>query len=89
MVLTGRSIPTMWAILLRTTGDGSINGLSSIPPLSGCLLRLAAAVDTSHLLVTWLVAFGLNLSALWILNANGWMQYPTGALLISTPCVWR
>ncbi len=32
-----------------------------------------------HLLVTWLVAFGSNLSALWILNANGWMQYPTGA----------
>ncbi|HHU8822250.1 TPA: cytochrome ubiquinol oxidase subunit I, partial [Escherichia coli] len=31
-----------------------------------------------HLLVTWLVAFGSNLSALWILNANGWMQYPTG-----------
>lgn len=29
-----------------------------------------------HLLVTWLVAFGSNLSALWILNANGWMQYP-------------
>ncbi|WP_370554361.1 cytochrome bd-II oxidase subunit 1 [Edwardsiella tarda] len=32
-----------------------------------------------HLLVTWLVAFGSNISALWILNANGWMQYPTGA----------
>ena len=29
--------------------------------------------------MTWLVAFGSNLSALWILNANGWMQYPTGA----------
>jgi cytochrome d ubiquinol oxidase subunit I len=27
---------------------------------------------------TWLVAFGANLSALWILVANGWMQYPTG-----------
>lgn len=32
-----------------------------------------------HLMVTWLVAFGSNISALWILNANGWMQYPTGA----------
>ncbi|EFV0438409.1 cytochrome bd-II oxidase subunit 1 [Salmonella enterica] len=32
-----------------------------------------------HLLVTWLVAFGSNISALWILNANGWMQHPTGA----------
>jgi cytochrome d ubiquinol oxidase subunit I len=32
-----------------------------------------------HLIVTWLVALGSNLSALWILIANGWMQYPTGA----------
>lgn len=31
-----------------------------------------------HLLSTWLVAFGSNLSALWILVANGWMQNPTG-----------
>ena len=32
-----------------------------------------------HLAVTWLVALGSNLSALWILIANGWMQYPVGA----------
>ncbi len=32
-----------------------------------------------HLLVTCLVALGTNLSALWILIANGWMQYPVGA----------
>lgn len=32
-----------------------------------------------HLLVTWLVALGTNLSALWILVANGWMQNPVGA----------
>lgn len=32
-----------------------------------------------HLAVTWLVAIGSNLSALWILIANGWMQYPVGA----------
>ncbi|HCT40393.1 MAG TPA: cytochrome bd-I ubiquinol oxidase subunit CydA [Moraxellaceae bacterium] len=32
-----------------------------------------------HLLVTWLVAIGSNLSALWILIANGWMQNPVGA----------
>ncbi|MFN8208303.1 MAG: cytochrome ubiquinol oxidase subunit I [Bacteroidales bacterium] len=31
-----------------------------------------------HLLSTWLVAFGANLSALWILVANAWMQYPAG-----------
>ena len=32
-----------------------------------------------HLAVTWLVALGSNLSALWILIANGWMQNPVGA----------
>ncbi|RUM91852.1 MAG: cytochrome ubiquinol oxidase subunit I [Thermodesulfatator sp.] len=31
-----------------------------------------------HLLSTWMVAIGSNLSALWILVANGWMQHPTG-----------
>src|ERR1700761_1272535 len=31
------------------------------------------------LAVTWLVALGSNLSALWILVANGWMQHPVGA----------
>lgn len=33
----------------------------------------------AHLVVTWLVAIGANFSALWILIANGWMQYPVGA----------
>lgn len=33
-----------------------------------------------HLAVTWLVAFGANFSALWILIANGWMQNPVGAV---------
>ncbi|WP_413788636.1 cytochrome ubiquinol oxidase subunit I [Rhodopila sp.] len=32
-----------------------------------------------HLIVTCLLALGTNLSALWILIANGWMQYPVGA----------
>lgn len=32
-----------------------------------------------HLIVTWLVALGSNLSALWILIANAWMQNPVGA----------
>ncbi len=31
-----------------------------------------------HLLSSWLVAIGSNLSALWILVANGWMQNPLG-----------
>lgn len=33
----------------------------------------------THLLCTFLMAIGTNLSALWILIANGWMQYPAGA----------
>jgi len=32
-----------------------------------------------HLVVTCLLALGTNLSALWILIANGWMQNPVGA----------
>jgi cytochrome d ubiquinol oxidase subunit I len=32
-----------------------------------------------HLLVTFLVGVGTNLSAVWILVANGWMQHPVGA----------
>ncbi|MFY9287954.1 MAG: cytochrome ubiquinol oxidase subunit I [Alphaproteobacteria bacterium] len=32
-----------------------------------------------HLIVTWLLAFGTSMSALWILIANGWMQFPIGA----------
>lgn len=32
-----------------------------------------------HLMVTWGVALGSNLSALWILIANGWMQNPVGS----------
>lgn len=33
-----------------------------------------------HLFVTFMVALGSNLSALWILIANGWMQNPVGAI---------
>ena len=32
-----------------------------------------------HLIITWLLAFGTSMSALWILIANGWMQYPVGS----------
>ncbi len=31
-----------------------------------------------HLAATWLTAIGANLSALWILVANSWMQHPVG-----------
>jgi len=33
-----------------------------------------------HLISTWLVAIGANLSALWILVANAWMQNPVGMM---------
>jgi cytochrome d ubiquinol oxidase subunit I len=32
-----------------------------------------------HLIATWALALGSNFSALWILIANGWMQFPVGA----------
>ena len=31
-----------------------------------------------HVLSSWLTAIGTNLSAIWILIANAWMQHPTG-----------
>jgi len=34
-----------------------------------------------HLAAIWLVALGSNLSAIWILIANGWMQYPVGYVI--------
>ena len=34
----------------------------------------------THLMATWLTAIGSNLSALWILVANGWMQNPIGMI---------
>ncbi len=34
-----------------------------------------------HLASIWLVAIGANISALWILIANGWMQHPVGYVL--------
>jgi len=36
-----------------------------------------------HLASIWLAAIGSNLSALWILLANGWMQHPVGYVIDS------
>ena len=33
-----------------------------------------------HLTASWLTAFGANLSAVWILVANAWMQHPVGTV---------
>lgn len=35
----------------------------------------------AHAVTIWLVAIATNLSALWILLANGWMQHPVGFVL--------
>ena len=35
----------------------------------------------THALFIWLVAIASNISALWILIANGWMQHPVGYVL--------
>ncbi len=35
----------------------------------------------AHALFIWLVAIGSNISALWILIANGWMQHPVGYVI--------
>ena len=35
----------------------------------------------AHAAVMWLVAIGGNVSALWILIANGWMQQPVGSVI--------
>ena len=37
--------------------------------------------EKAHLAAIWLVAIGSNLSALWILLANGWMQHPVGYVI--------
>ncbi|MCE5263420.1 MAG: cytochrome ubiquinol oxidase subunit I [Deltaproteobacteria bacterium] len=37
-----------------------------------------------HAAAIWLVAFATNLSALWILLANGWMQNPVGYHLVTS-----
>jgi cytochrome bd ubiquinol oxidase subunit I len=36
-----------------------------------------------HLLAIWLVALGSNMSALWILIANSWMQHPVGYTIVN------
>ena len=49
-------------------------------------LGLGQSKQKFHLLSSWLVALGSNLSALWILVANSWMQHPVEWNLILIPC---
>ena len=37
----------------------------------------------AHAASMWLVALGVNMSALWIILANGWMQHPVGYLIVN------
>jgi cytochrome d ubiquinol oxidase subunit I len=40
--------------------------------------------DAMHTFSAWMVALGSNLSALWILIANSWMQTPAGYKIVET-----
>ncbi len=66
--------------------DGLLPGSHLRRPV---LLRLESPEQVKHLMVTWLMALGTNLSAIWILVANGWMQNPTGAVFNRKPCAWK
>ena len=77
-----------WADCARHGGD-SLGGPLAVEVLlvfflEGAFVGLffvgwAKLRKLQHLMVTWLTALGANLSALWILIANGWMQNPVGA----------
>ena len=79
---------TNWAFYSRYVGDVfgvplAIEGLMAFF-LEGTFVGLFffgwdRLSKRAHLTVTWLLALGTNLSALWILIANGWMQHPVGA----------
>jgi cytochrome d ubiquinol oxidase subunit I len=36
----------------------------------------------AHAAAMWLVSLGVNMSALWIIIANGWMQHPVGHIMV-------
>jgi cytochrome d ubiquinol oxidase subunit I len=79
---------TNWAYYAHYVGDSfgaplAIEGLMA-GVLEGTFVGLFffgwdRLSKVGHLVVTWLVSIGSNLSALWILVANGWMQNPVGA----------
>ena len=49
--------------------------------LAGLGSRMEAAFAQSARHMIWLVAIASNLSAIWILIANAWMQHPVGYVL--------
>jgi cytochrome bd ubiquinol oxidase subunit I len=79
----GRAIRALWGIfsasrwLLKPYWLFSLNQpLSPFGFLGG-----TGCPKGIHLLSIWLVAIGSNLSALWIIIANAWMQVPVGYVL--------
>jgi cytochrome d ubiquinol oxidase subunit I len=80
---------TNWAYYSHYVGDIfgtplAIEGLMAffleIDVRRAVLLRLGPPVAGQAPVVTVLGRVGSNLSALWILIANGWMQYPVGSV---------
>ncbi|MCI4677331.1 cytochrome ubiquinol oxidase subunit I [Rhodoblastus acidophilus] len=80
---------TNWAYYSHYVGDGfgaplAIEGLMAFFLESTFIglffLGWEKLTKIQHLGVTFLTALGSNLSALWILVANGWIQNPVGAI---------
>jgi len=79
---------TNWAYYAHYVGDVfgtplAIEGLMAFF-LEGTLIGLfyfgwKRMSPVKHMAATWFLALGTNLSALWILIANGWMQNPVGS----------
>jgi cytochrome d ubiquinol oxidase subunit I len=88
---------TNWAYYAHYVGDIfgaplAIEGLMAFfleATMVGVMFFGWDRLSRQHLLVTFLTALGTNLSALWILIANGWMQNPVGASSTPKPCGWR
>ncbi|XNM61997.1 cytochrome ubiquinol oxidase subunit I [Escherichia coli] len=70
-------------------GNRRCDGLLPRIHLCRSVLRLGLSGKVQHMCVTWLVALGSNLSALWILVANGWYAKPNRPISTLKLCVWR
>jgi cytochrome d ubiquinol oxidase subunit I len=69
---------TNWAYYSHYVGD--IFGVPlAVEGLMAFFFGWKRLSKVQHLIVTFCVALGSNLSALWILVANGWMNNPVGA----------
>lgn len=88
------SLGANWARYSRFVGDvfGSLLGAEGIfaflveAGFLGVLLfgwkRVSHKV---HFLATFMVSLGAHFSAIWIVSANSWMQYPSGYRIVTQP----